>query len=242
MKYTLPLLVFTLFLISATAQDAVQKANAEAIRIYPALAQKDSPLNKAFVALYAQAKQSNPKLLATPDWPLTLARQAAASLVVAPNVAQPAVQAVEEPKAVPDALVGDKQKVEKPDDIYMISWHIIRQKIDGGLLLVLKPRKTAADPGIEPPRPLTAEVEKMRAWNNSHIQRKTDHDPYVLSECFLRGHPYYQEYVDGEAVVFAMQVLCSAKTDFYKETRNPLEPCIDEPPQRLRWGGARGGT
>ena len=204
MKYTLPLLVFTLFLISATAQDAVQKANAEAIRIYPALAQKDSPLNKAFIALYAQAKQSNPKLLAAPDWPLTLAGQAAASLGVAPNVAQPAVQAVEEPKAVPDALVGDKQKVEKPAVILIISNMKVRQKIDG--LLLLEVNRQVRDVRYALPPPTEALIEEgKKAMEFGAPWTIGVHDVDGKNpQCILREHPYYKEYVDQDFV----QCLC----------------------------------
>ncbi len=72
--------------LRAQAIARVKQANADAIRIYPALAEKDSPLNKAFVALHQQTKQTNPKLLTNPDWPLTLAKQAASSLGIAPVV------------------------------------------------------------------------------------------------------------------------------------------------------------
>ena len=89
MKHALVLVLLPVFLISAFAQDAADKARAEAIRLYPELSKKDSPLNKAFIALHQQATQTDPKSLTKPDWPLTLAREAAASVGIAPLAPAP---------------------------------------------------------------------------------------------------------------------------------------------------------
>jgi hypothetical protein len=57
-----------------------REAVAEAIRLYPALSQKDSALNREFVTLYEESKAKDPALLSKPDWPLTLAARAAATV------------------------------------------------------------------------------------------------------------------------------------------------------------------
>lgn len=105
MKHALIIVLSSVLLIAASAQDTVEKSQAEAIRLYPHLAQKDSPLNKAFVALHQQATRTNPQLLANPDWPLTLARQAAASL----GIAQPNQQATPPPAAEDLTTVSGKK-------------------------------------------------------------------------------------------------------------------------------------
>lgn len=64
----------------AATPHPAQEAQAEAARLYPGLRIPGSPLNKKFVALYNEAKATNPALLATPDWPLTLADQAIVSV------------------------------------------------------------------------------------------------------------------------------------------------------------------
>ena len=91
MKTTITLIASLLLLFSVSAQDTVQKSQAEAVRLYPALAQKDSPLTKAFESLYEQAKHTNPQLLTTPSWPLTFAHQAASFLGIAPQTQAPSV-------------------------------------------------------------------------------------------------------------------------------------------------------
>ncbi|XHR27521.1 MAG: YqaE/Pmp3 family membrane protein [Chthoniobacteraceae bacterium] len=63
----------------ATTFKTVSDAQAEAIRRFPDLAKKDSALNKAFLALYNEAKTSRPALLTAPDWPIRLAEKAAAA-------------------------------------------------------------------------------------------------------------------------------------------------------------------
>lgn len=61
-------------LISAqTVADSQRRATTK----YPALAQQGSPLHTKFLALYNEAKQTNPALLTDPNWPLILADRAA---------------------------------------------------------------------------------------------------------------------------------------------------------------------
>jgi hypothetical protein len=55
------------------AQTAVLKA-------YPALGLPDSPFNRTFKEMHAEAKRNNPQLLADPDWPITLAERTAIAL------------------------------------------------------------------------------------------------------------------------------------------------------------------
>ncbi len=55
-----------------------------ATKAYPALGVATSPFNKTFLALYAEAERSEPKLLARADWPLVLADRTAVALGGAP--------------------------------------------------------------------------------------------------------------------------------------------------------------
>ena len=72
------------------APSAKDQQFAQAIRLYPALAEKDSPLNKAFLALYADAKAKTPEVFQLGDWPVRLAGAAASSLGIQSTVpAQP---------------------------------------------------------------------------------------------------------------------------------------------------------
>ena len=66
---------------AATPHPATE-ARAAAIRACPALGQKESIFNKTFLVLYGQAQQSEPELLAKPDWPMTLAKRTSASLTL----------------------------------------------------------------------------------------------------------------------------------------------------------------
>ena len=65
------------------------ESRAAAIHAFPALGQKESIFNKTFLVLYSQAQQNEPKLLAKPDWPMTLAKRASASLTLATPVPTP---------------------------------------------------------------------------------------------------------------------------------------------------------
>jgi hypothetical protein len=69
----------TEFPASATPHPA-KEAIAEAVRRYPALSQKDSALNRKFVALFGAAKAKEPDTLIKPDWPLVIAARADAEL------------------------------------------------------------------------------------------------------------------------------------------------------------------
>ncbi len=57
-----------------------KEAVAEAVRRYPALSQKDSALNRKFVALFEAAKAAEPDALTKSDWPLVMAARADAEL------------------------------------------------------------------------------------------------------------------------------------------------------------------
>jgi len=65
--------------VAATPNPAAA-SRAEALRLYPSLAQKDSALNHAFVELYRNKQATDPVALTNPNWPVALAREAAASL------------------------------------------------------------------------------------------------------------------------------------------------------------------
>jgi hypothetical protein len=57
-----------------------KEARLAATNAYPALAVPNSPFNKKFLALYAEAQQREPELLARADWPLQLADRTAVAL------------------------------------------------------------------------------------------------------------------------------------------------------------------
>ena len=73
--------------IVCNAQTAVQESQKKAIQEFPDLVDANSKLNKRFVVLVNAAKASDPQLLMHDDWPLTLARRAAADVGVAPAAA-----------------------------------------------------------------------------------------------------------------------------------------------------------
>lgn len=56
------------------------EAQTAALKAYPALGLPDSPFNRTFKELHAEAKRNNPQLLAQPDWPIKLAEKTAISL------------------------------------------------------------------------------------------------------------------------------------------------------------------
>ncbi len=63
---------------AATASKSeVQKAQQEAMRLYPELAEAGSALNEKFLAAVKQARKSDPALFERADWPLHIAKQVA---------------------------------------------------------------------------------------------------------------------------------------------------------------------
>jgi hypothetical protein len=77
MKRLLLLIILSVMPCALSAQ-TVADAQLQATTKYPALAQQGSPLNAKFLALYNEAKQTNPTLLTDPNWPMILADRAAA--------------------------------------------------------------------------------------------------------------------------------------------------------------------
>ncbi len=61
-----------------------RESQALALQVYPGLRVLDSPLNKKFLTLYADAQQNNPALLSRPDWPIHLAERAMVEIGGAP--------------------------------------------------------------------------------------------------------------------------------------------------------------
>jgi hypothetical protein len=79
------------------ARGAIQAA----IQWYPDLVKKDSTFNLMFLDLYQDRKKTNPASLATPDWPLTLAKEVADKLGIKP-LTMPVVATVQPmPSATP---------------------------------------------------------------------------------------------------------------------------------------------
>ena len=66
-----------------------QAATETAIRLYPDLAKKDSTFNRAFREIYQERRDRDPASLANFDWPLDVARRAAAMLEVSPANPEP---------------------------------------------------------------------------------------------------------------------------------------------------------
>ena len=81
------------------------EAQLQAMRRYPALSTKNSPMNKAFLVAYNETKQTNPDLLTQSDWPLTLAARAASSLPPPPATPKPKPTRDEDLWDAPDGLV-----------------------------------------------------------------------------------------------------------------------------------------
>lgn len=60
-----------------------------AVKLYPALAVRDSTFNKTFRDLYEEQRKNNPDLLTRADWPLYLAQRTAGLLGVSPYTPAP---------------------------------------------------------------------------------------------------------------------------------------------------------
>ena len=72
------LLLITLFAMpTVISAQTVADSQRQATTKYPALVHQGSPLHTKFLALYNEAKQSNPALLKDPNWPMILADRAA---------------------------------------------------------------------------------------------------------------------------------------------------------------------
>lgn len=85
-----------------------RESQAQATKLYPGLGIPGSPLNKKFLALHAEARSTDPALLARPDWPLTLAERAMVALggVPLPRNAPAAIT----PKPLPGSALDQKPK------------------------------------------------------------------------------------------------------------------------------------
>jgi hypothetical protein len=70
------ILIALLFSISVTspAQQTVAEWQTKAIEAYPELGVPDSQLNKSFLQLHQQLKETNPQLFDNPKWPLLIAQ------------------------------------------------------------------------------------------------------------------------------------------------------------------------
>lgn len=108
---------------AANYDDLVAQRIAYAVTLYPALAQKDSAHNRAYIALYAQTRQNNPESLADPDWPVRLAIRSASPPESQPPAAQglepttlslDGTRAVREPEPPPERATAVVQRSESP--------------------------------------------------------------------------------------------------------------------------------
>ncbi len=76
----LAILVLLLAITHTPAQQTVADWQREATEAYPALATKDSALNRLFVSEYTRLKQDKPAFFSDPQWPMVLAQQCAERL------------------------------------------------------------------------------------------------------------------------------------------------------------------
>ena len=88
------------FAMSAPAQDAAA-AQREATRLYPDLGKVGTSLHTQFLELYQKAQAASDPVLKQPNWPLVLAKQAAAAIAPPTAPAAPASPSV--PPAQPGA-------------------------------------------------------------------------------------------------------------------------------------------
>jgi hypothetical protein len=89
------LLAMSTVISAQTVADSKQRATTK----YPALAQQGSPFHTKCLALYNEAKQTNPALLQDPNWPMILADRAAAAVQSQPVRQAPTEGTFEETKA-----------------------------------------------------------------------------------------------------------------------------------------------
>lgn len=118
MRRCLPYFAALLIIFSPglSAQTTVAEWQAKAVAAYPALAEKGSAFNEAFIALYQEKKASEPTFLQQADWPWRLASQVAevsgvAPVEVAPAVPEEAAEVVAEapaPEVAPAAAAADQ--------------------------------------------------------------------------------------------------------------------------------------
>lgn len=76
-------------------------AREAAVKMYPALAVKDSTFNKTFRDLFEDQSKRNPYFLARPEWPLDLAQRTAGILGVVPSTPEPKVTPTPLPVIMP---------------------------------------------------------------------------------------------------------------------------------------------
>jgi len=90
------LVLIAAFLLPATGQTVADAQN-QAVTKYPDLAREGSALHTKFLELYRNAQQSDPTLLANPNWPLILADKASAVLATTSTPASPSTPPPPEP-------------------------------------------------------------------------------------------------------------------------------------------------
>ena len=101
MKTLLLLITLSVLPIAISAQD-VARSQREAAAKYPDISHVGSPLHTKFIALYKDAKEYNPALLSTPNWPMILADRAAGANVISPRQRPPSSKELAELRAKAD--------------------------------------------------------------------------------------------------------------------------------------------
>ncbi len=89
------LVMSVVFSTLCQAQTPMQESQKNAIKLFPDLGVPGSKLNKRFLELVEATKRSDPQMMQRDEWPMTVARQAAAD-----TGATPATPAEPEPQAV----------------------------------------------------------------------------------------------------------------------------------------------
>src|ERR1700759_4451345 len=89
MKSIFALLLLAVFCLTAGAQMTEKQWQAKAVEKYPALGVQGSELNKRFIEAYTIRQKSNPHFFTSPQWPLTLADELAATAPLDPPPPRP---------------------------------------------------------------------------------------------------------------------------------------------------------
>ena len=170
--------------------DEPSKAQQEAIATFPDLGKAGSPLHSKFLEIYQRAKQAKSPALSKPDWPLVLAREAAASLSQGGQAAK---------ETIPDKASG--RLVLKPTKFYIPAPMILEPPdfvAEGGDgLIVDGPKLTPQqiEEAAETAKKKAEEAEKKRV---ADWKAKNDHRVTLPAHVFATGEGKLQ--LKGEAL------------------------------------------
>lgn len=143
MKTAITFLLLLTLCLTVAAQTTELEWQQEAMRRYPALAVKGSPLNNKFVTEYQRRKKlpSETKLFTRSDWPVILADQCARSLST-PTPLPPSPQAIEKP--APPGLAAESEglaPVANPENFDVLIYVFVGIAVIGLLVVFLRPER-----------------------------------------------------------------------------------------------------